>query len=87
MFDAWACQTPTIVSVEGEARETLEKVGAGVFVEPENSHSLAEALLQLLEQPERLVKMGVLGRQAVEERYSLQRAARQVESILQEVVG
>lgn len=85
MFDAWACETPTLINVDGEARETLEEVGAGLYVEPENPEALAAALLQLREQPERLARMGRAGRRAVVERYSLQAAARQIERVLQEV--
>ncbi len=87
MFDAWACQTPTLISVNGEARQTLEQVGAGVFVEPENPQALADALLSLQAQPQRLAEMGRAGRQAVENRYSLQASACQLEAILQEIVG
>jgi glycosyltransferase involved in cell wall biosynthesis len=85
MFDAWACQTPTLINVDGEARATLAQVGAGVFVEPENPQALADALLQLRDQPDRRAEMGRAGRQAVVERYSLQAAARQIEAILQQV--
>lgn len=82
MFDAWACQTPTLISVDGEARRILEEVGAGVFVEPENPRALAEALLWLKDRPEERRQMGLAGRQAALERYSLQAAARRLEEIL-----
>ena len=84
MFDAWACQTPTLITVDGEARQVMEQVGAGLFVEPENPRALVEGLLWLRERPELLVRMGQAGRQAVLDRYSLQAAARQVEAILRE---
>ncbi len=84
MFDAWACRTPTLITVDGEARHLLEQVGAGVFVEPENPAALADALRQLKEQPERLARMGEAGYRAVQERYSLQAAAQQIEQILRQ---
>jgi glycosyltransferase involved in cell wall biosynthesis len=87
MFDAWACGTPTVICVDGEAREMLEEVGAGVFVEPEDAEALADTLLWLKEQPERLEQMGQAGRQAVLEQYSLQAAARGLEEVLREVTG
>ena len=85
MFDAWACQTPTLITVDGEGREVLEKVGAGIFVEPENPQALADALLRLRDKPAELIQMGLAGRQAVLEQYSLQTAARQIEAVLREV--
>jgi glycosyltransferase involved in cell wall biosynthesis len=87
MFDAWACQTPTVISVDGEAREVMEEVGAGVFVEPENPEALAGALLRLREQPDSLKQMGLAGRQAVLEQYSLQATARQIEAVLREATA
>lgn len=85
MFDAWACETPTLINVDGEARQVLEEAGAGVFVEPENPRALADALLQLQSQPDELARMGCAGRQAVLERYSLQASAQQIETIFREV--
>lgn len=87
IFDAWACQKPTLIGVDGEARHILNKVGAGLFVEPENPQALAEALLNLHQQPDLLKQMGQAGRQAAVEQYSLQAAARQMEMILQEVAN
>lgn len=87
MFDAWACQTPTLITIDGEAREMLEEVGAGVFVEPGNPEALANALLRLRDRPDELAQMGLAGRRAVLERYSLQASARQIEAILREVTG
>jgi glycosyltransferase involved in cell wall biosynthesis len=87
IFDAWACQKPTLIGVDGEARSVLEKVGAGMFVEPEQPQVLAQALLHLRGKPDLLAQMGLAGRQAVLKQYSLQAAARQVEAILIEVIN
>jgi len=87
MFDAWACQTPTLITVDGEAREVLEKVGAGIFVEPENPRALADALLWLRDRSDELAQMALAGRRAVLERHSLQAAARQIEVVFREVIG
>jgi len=87
MFDAWACETPTLINVDGEARHILEEVGAGTYVEPEDPQALAQALLELRQEPDKLRQMGRAGRQAVQERYSLQAAARQLEAILSDLEG
>jgi glycosyltransferase involved in cell wall biosynthesis len=87
MFDAWACQVPTVIAVDGEARQVMEKAGAGVFVEPENPQALADALLCLQRAPDTRAQMGLAGQRAVLDRYSLQAAARQIETILRDVTA
>jgi glycosyltransferase involved in cell wall biosynthesis len=87
MFDAWACQTPTLITVDGEAREVLEEVGAGIFVEPENPQALANALLRLRDTPDSLAQMGLAGHRAVVEQYSLRVGSRQIEVTFREVTG
>jgi glycosyltransferase involved in cell wall biosynthesis len=86
MFDAWACGTPTLINVDGEARETMEEVGAGMYVPPDDPKALADGLLTLRNQPARLAHMGAAGRQAVIDQYSLQAASSQIETVLQELV-
>lgn len=87
MFDAWACQKPTLISVDGEARTLLEQVGAGIFIEPEQPEALAQALRCLRHKPDTLAQMGLKGRQVVLERYSLQAAAQQIETILKKTAN
>ncbi len=82
MFDAWACECPTIVSVDGEARRVLEESQAGIFIEPESPEALAEAILQLKENPTLRRQMGENGRRAVIEKYSRQKQAEQLEHLL-----
>jgi colanic acid biosynthesis glycosyl transferase WcaI len=67
IFDAWACSRPVIVSIDGEARQVVEAVGGGVFVEPEDARAIA----------------GLRGRNVVERLYSLQAAASIIEETLQ----
>ncbi|MBI1881900.1 MAG: glycosyltransferase family 4 protein, partial [Chloroflexi bacterium] len=84
IFDAWACQKPTLIGVDGEARAVLEQAGAGLFVEPEQPQALAHMLRRLHHKRDTLAQMGLRGRQAVLERYTLQTAARQIETILKD---
>jgi hypothetical protein len=50
-----------IISIDGEARELVEKVSGGVFIPPENPKIMAEILLNMMDSPNELVKMGVNG--------------------------
>jgi glycosyltransferase involved in cell wall biosynthesis len=86
MFDAWACQCPTLVSIDGEARQVLTAAKAGLYIEPENSEALVVAILQLQNDFAGSRQMGLNGRRIVTEYYSRQAQARQLERILTEIL-
>ncbi len=86
MFDAWACQRPTIVSVAGEARRIMEQAGAGLAAEPENPADIARAILALRDDPERCRQFGLNGQRYVDAHYSLQAMALKLEQVLLESI-
>ena len=86
MFDAWACQCPTLVMIDGEAREIMTQTRAGVFVEPENIDALVEAILQLRANLDICSQMGLNGQQAVINHYSRQAQAQQLVQLLEQTV-
>jgi glycosyltransferase involved in cell wall biosynthesis len=61
LFDAWACKRPVLLSIDGEARELLEKVKGGIFVPPEDPAKMAEALIGLRDSPRERLSMGENG--------------------------
>lgn len=87
MFDAWACQRPTVVSVAGEARSIMEQAEAGLAAEPENPADVARAILALRDDPERRRQLGLNGQRYVEARYSLQAMALKLEQVLRDSLG
>jgi len=86
MFDAWACACPVLLSIDGEARKVLETAEAGVFIEPENAAQMAQAILQLKSEPDRLRRYGENGRRFVEANYSRQRLALELEELLRDTM-
>lgn len=86
IFDAWACECPVILSMQGEAREVLERAEAGVYVEPESPSALAQAILELAGNPRQLQRYGRNGRRFVEAHYSRQAQARRLTHLLEEIV-
>ncbi|HSN74663.1 MAG TPA: glycosyltransferase family 4 protein [Anaerolineae bacterium] len=84
MFDAWACALPLLLSIDGEARRTLEAAQGGLYVPPEDAAALAEAIHTLAAQPDRGRSLGQNGRRYTEEHHSRQAQARQLEQLLQE---
>jgi glycosyltransferase involved in cell wall biosynthesis len=87
MFDAWACACPVVLSIDGEARRVLEQANGGIFIEPEDAGQMAQAILQLKSDPDRLHRFGRNGRRFVEEHYSRQRLAARLESLLSTIAG
>ena len=52
MYEAMACARPMVLAVDGEARDLIARqAGAALHVEPENATALAQAVLQLRDQP------------------------------------
>lgn len=83
VFDAWACERPVLLSVDGEARRIMEQAGGGIFIPPEDPKALAENLRQLSSQPEKCQEMGKRGREFTVEHYSRQAQARMLIDLLQ----
>jgi len=61
LFDAWACERPVILSIDGEARTIVETVNGGIFVPPEDPTKMAEALIHLMNSPAERQLMGEHG--------------------------
>lgn len=84
MFEAMAAGVPLILSVDGEARSLLEAARAGLYVEPENSQSLADGILHLYRDPECRKQMGRNGREYVVDHYDRRYIAKGFEQLVLE---
>jgi colanic acid biosynthesis glycosyl transferase WcaI len=62
MFDAWACQRPLLLSIDGEARALLDEAGGGIYIPPEDVQGLVRAVQDLKANPVLGAKMGERGR-------------------------
>jgi glycosyltransferase involved in cell wall biosynthesis len=87
LLEYMACERPVIVAVDGQARQIVEEAGAGVFVEPENSEALAQAIHDLAEDPVRRRQMGTSGRQYIVSRFSRERTAQEYIAVLESLCG
>ena len=82
MFEAMAAAVPLLASIEGEARELVERAQAGLCIEPENPQAMADAILQFYKDPEGLQSLGRNGQQYVIEHFDRQKIADQLERLL-----
>ena len=83
IFDAWACDRPVLISIDGEARQVVESAQGGHFIEPEDPQALAEALINLSTNRSECNRMGVNGRIFTAANYSRPVLAEQLCNILQ----
>lgn len=78
VFEGMAAGIPVVATDVGGVREMLLRNPArpaGVVVSPRSPEDMAEAVLELLEQPERAAWMGENGRDLAREHFSLERCA------------
>jgi len=76
MLEYMACERPVIIAVDGQARQIVEQAGAGIFVEPENSKALVEAIIELAGDPAKREQMGTNGRNYIVDNFSREKTAR-----------
>jgi len=87
MFDAWACGRPIILTVDGEAKEHLNKANAGIYVDPEDHIGIKKAIIHLFNNPELCQKYGRNGRRYVEKYFSRKVLAQKLKKCLLTVLN
>ncbi len=87
MFEPMGAAVPVIVSVDGEARALVEWAQAGIYVEPENSQAMAEAILRLCSDSEYRERLGQNGRRYAMEHFDRKEIAKKFEQVLMELCG
>jgi glycosyltransferase involved in cell wall biosynthesis len=86
LFDAWACERPVLLNVDGEARQVLERAGGGLFAPPENLLEIKKAILHLKNDSEKRKKMGKKGRAFTCQYYSRETLAKKLISLLEGII-
>jgi colanic acid biosynthesis glycosyl transferase WcaI len=71
----------------GSAAKAIEKSRGGILVEPENPAALADSLLALYQDPDKVAMLGKNGRQYAVERYSFDQALNQYEALFYAVTA
>ena len=75
LVEAMACRCPVIATRVGGMIDIISEGQNGVLVERDDPKALAEAILQLLNNPERRQAMGMYGRRKILELFTWQRIA------------
>jgi len=85
IFDAWACNRPVLISIDGEARQVVELTGGGVYVPPEDAVSLKDAILSLMQDDAGRKTMGIHGRAFTEKYYTRKALAEKLAQTLESI--
>lgn len=85
--EAMACGVPVVGTTVGGIAETVVPFETGLLVPPCDPDQLADAMIQLLADPELRVVMGVNGWKRVAERYTWDSIARRTEAYYQELLA
>ena len=83
MLEFMSCSRPVVVAVDGQARQIIEEANAGIFVEPEQSPELADAIRRLASDADLRARLGSNGRRCILEKFSRRRTAGTYIQVLQ----
>jgi len=87
LFEILAMARPIIGSLRGEAADILKRSGGALIVEPEDSKSLADTVLELYRQPAEVRRtMGERGREFVVSNYSREILAKRYLDLMGEAI-
>jgi glycosyltransferase involved in cell wall biosynthesis len=81
LLEAWALGLPVVQPEDAAFPELLAATGGGLLYTPGRPGALADALATLLADPQRARALGAAGRRAVEQRFTLEHMARDVERV------
>ena len=86
VIEALACGVPVVEPNHGAFPELIAACGGGVLYAPEESNGLEDALMDLLQAPERARALGSKGREQALEKYSIGRMADDVVDLFRKVI-
>lgn len=87
VLEAMASRRPLVAAAAGGVLELVEHGRTGLLVPPGDAQALARAVAELLRSPERRHRLADAGRREVEERFSPERDAAEIEEVWREVAG
>jgi len=87
MLEFMSCARPLILAVDGQARSIVEEAQAGLYVEPEDSKAMADAILRLAADPDLRRQLGRNGRDYIVNKFSRKQTAAAYVKVLEEVLS
>ncbi|MGE3841630.1 MAG: glycosyltransferase [Vicinamibacterales bacterium] len=87
VLDAMACHKPVVGTTAGGIPEMIVDDATGLLVRPRDGEALAAAILKLIDQPDVRTRMGLAGRQRVEEHFSADRMLERTVAVYERLRG
>ncbi|MBD3219892.1 glycosyltransferase, partial [bacterium] len=85
VFQAMTAGVPVVATDTGGLGHTVREAGCGVVVPPGDERALADALVELLIDPDRAHEFGAAGRRAAATTFSWEACARLTRGVYQEL--
>lgn len=85
LLEAMALGVPVIATSAGGPLEIVSHNESGLLVPPSDAHALAEAINELLDNPQQRQAMGKAGRARFEERFTARRMAREIKALYETI--
>jgi glycosyltransferase involved in cell wall biosynthesis len=82
IFDYMAAGRPVVLAIDGVIRQVVEDADCGIFAQPGNPVALADAIRTIAADKDEARRMGLAGRQYLEEHFSRERMAEKLLGIL-----
>lgn len=86
LLEAMAMRKPVVASRTGGVPEAILDGITGFLVPPQDSKALSEAIIKLLENPQKAKQMGLNGRKRIENYFTLEKQIKMIENLLEEIV-
>jgi glycosyltransferase involved in cell wall biosynthesis len=86
VFDYLAAAKPVILVIDGVIRQVVEEARAGIFSQPGDAKSLAQAILKFESEPALIRQMGLNGREYVVQHFNRKVLSAQLETIFCQLV-
>jgi glycosyltransferase involved in cell wall biosynthesis len=87
VFDYMAAGRATLLAIDGVIRAVVEDAGAGVFIPPGDPQALADAILQLAADRDRVRQMGRDARRYLEAHFDRPKVAADLDALLSEMIS
>lgn len=87
MLESLSLGVPTIVTNVGGMPEVVSNGANGIVVPPQDSSSIAKAILFLHAHPDTAKRLGAEGRRTIVERFNVERSVEETFSVYENVVG
>lgn len=87
LLEAMVCAKPVVASDCGGPREIVINGITGLLVPPKDAQQLAQAILTLLADPDRRIRMGQVGAARVRDCFSAERMVRQLQGVYEGMMG